>query len=184
MNVLMKNILVIFGTRPEAIKLAPVILELRRHHDYKVTICNTEQQKELSSWALNFFGLRSDISLDCMTANQSLCEICGNILLKLEKVFTSCFDLVIVQGDTMSVLCGALAAFYHKIPIAYVESGLRSGDIFEPFPEEAIRQCVSRIATLHFAPSSDSLANLAKENIATNVYNVGNTSIDSLSLSR
>lgn len=179
----MKKIIVIFGTRPEVIKLAPVILELKKYpYLYNVVLCNTEQQKDISNQALEFFGLKADISLDSMTNNQTLCEIQSKILSKLEMVFCEHFDLTIIQGDTMSVFVAALVSFYHKVPIAYVESGLRSNDLFEPFPEEMIRQCVSRVAKIHFVPSSQSKSNLMQENIYSNIYQVGNTSIDALSL--
>lgn len=179
----MKNIIVIFGTRPEVIKLAPVILELKKYpHLYNVVLCNTEQHKEMSNQALEIFGLKADISLDSMTNNQTLCQLQSKILFQLEKIFCEHFDLVIVQGDTMSVFAGALAGFYHKVPIAYVESGLRSNDLMEPFPEEAIRQCVSRIANIHFTPCWQNESNLLRENIRSHIYQVGNTSIDALSL--
>ena len=149
----MKNIIFIFGTRPEIIKLAPVILELRKYpQDYNVIICNTEQQKELSNQTLAYFGLKADINLDCMRENQSLSSVQARILTSLDKVFNENeIDATIVQGDTMTVLCGALTSFYHKKPVFHVEAGLRSYDIYEPFPEEVMRQMTSRVADLHFA---------------------------------
>ena len=150
-----KSILFIFGTRPEVIKLAPVILELKKYPDrYKVILCNTEQQKELSNQTLSYFNLKADINLDCMRPNQSLLEVQSRILTSLDSVFkTNHVDATIVQGDTMTVLCGALASFYSKIPVFHVEAGLRSYDIYEPFPEEVMRQMTSRVAELHFAPT-------------------------------
>lgn len=179
----MKNILFVFGTRPEIIKLAPVILELRKYpEDYNVIICNTEQQKELSNQTLAYFGLKADINLDCMRENQTLSGVQSKILTSLEEVFNNNkIDATIVQGDTMTVLCGALVSFYHKVPICHVEAGLRSYDIFEPFPEEVMRQMTSRVADIHFAPTKVNKEALLKENISEDkIYVVGNTVIDAL----
>lgn len=179
----MKNILVVFGTRPEIIKLAPVILELRKYpSDYNVIICNTEQQKELSNQTLAYFGLKADINLDCMRANQSLAGVQTKILTSLEEVFNKhTIDATIVQGDTMTVLCGALVSFYHKVPVYHVEAGLRSYDIYEPFPEEVMRQMTSRVAELHFAPTEVNRQALLKEDIDDKkIHVVGNTVIDAL----
>ena len=177
-----KNILVVFGTRPEVIKLAPVILELRKHEEYNVIVCNTEQQKELSNQTLEYFGLKADINLDCMRENQSLAEIQSRILVSLEKVFNeNKIDATIVQGDTMTVLTGALVSFYHKVPVFHVEAGLRSYDIYEPFPEEVMRQMTSRVTQLHFAPTEKNKQALLKEGIDENMITVtGNTVIDAL----
>ena len=178
-----KNILFVFGTRPEVIKLAPVILEMKKYPDkFRVIICNTEQQKELSNQTLAYFGLQADINLDCMRENQSLSEVQARILTSLDKVFTdNKVDATIVQGDTMTVLCGALASFYRKIPVFHVEAGLRSYDIYEPFPEEVMRQMTSRVADLHFAPTEKNKQALLKEDIAeSKIYVTGNTVIDAL----
>ena len=179
----MKNILFVFGTRPEVIKLAPVILELKKYpNDYKVIICNTEQQKELSNQTLKYFGLKADINLNCMRENQSLLEVQTRILSGLNEVFsTNKIDAAIVQGDTMTVLCGALAGFYNKIPVFHVEAGLRSYDIYEPFPEEVMRQMTSRVAEINFAPTEKNKEALLKENInPEKIFVVGNTVIDAL----
>jgi UDP-N-acetylglucosamine 2-epimerase (non-hydrolysing) len=179
----MKNILFIFGTRPEVIKLAPVILELKKYPEqYNVIVCNTEQQKELSNQTLEYFGLKADINLDCMRPNQSLLEVQTRILSGLNGVFSdNKIDATIVQGDTMTVLCGALASFYNKIPIFHVEAGLRSYDIFEPFPEEVMRQMTSRVADINFAPTDKNRQALLKENISDDkIFVVGNTVIDAL----
>ena len=178
-----KNILVVFGTRPEVIKLAPVILELRKYPDkYNVIVCNTEQQKELSNQTLAYFGLNADINLNVMRENQSLIGVQTRILQELDKVYTEHkVDATIVQGDTMTVLCGALASFYNKIPVFHVEAGLRSYDIYEPFPEEVMRQMTSRVAELHFAPTLINKEALLKENIdEKKIHVVGNTVIDAL----
>ena len=179
----MKNIAFVFGTRPEIIKLAPVILELRKYpDDYNVIIINTEQQKELSNQTLAYFGLKAEYNLDCMRENQSLSSVQARILTSLDEVYSkNNIDATIVQGDTMTVLCGALTSFYHKIPVFHVEAGLRSYDIFEPFPEEVMRQMTSRVADLHFAPTEVNKEALLKENIDKNkIHVVGNTVIDAL----
>ena len=179
----MKNILFVFGTRPEVIKLAPVILELKKYpNKYRVIVCNTEQQKELSNQTLEYFNLNADINLDCMRKDQSLAEVQTRILSSLDRVFKeNDIDATIVQGDTMTVLCGALVSFYNKKPIFHVEAGLRSYDIFEPFPEEIMRQMTSRVADLHFAPTDKNKEALLKENIQTDkIHVVGNTVIDAL----
>ena len=180
----MKNIAFIFGTRPEVIKLAPVILELKKfQNDYRVIIINTEQQKELSNQTLNYFGLKSDYNLNSMRDNQSLAEVQSRIMVSLNEVFEKeDIDATVVQGDTMTVLCGALTSFYHKVPVFHVEAGLRSYDKLEPFPEEAIRQMVSRVTDLNFAPTAVNKQALLKENVADDtIYVVGNTVIDALS---
>ena len=179
----MKNIIFIFGTRPEIIKLAPVILTLKKYPElYNVIICNTEQQKELSNQTLAYFGLKADINLDCMRANQSLSSVQARILTSLDEVYqNNKIDATIVQGDTMTVLCGALTSFYHKIPVYHVEAGLRSYDIYEPFPEEVMRQMTSRVAALHFAPTEVNKKALLRENIdEKKIFVVGNTVIDAL----
>jgi UDP-N-acetylglucosamine 2-epimerase (non-hydrolysing) len=178
-----KNILFVFGTRPEVIKLAPIILELKKYPDkYKVIICNTEQQKELSNQTLAYFGLSADVNLDCMRENQTLVEVQSRILTSLDKVFeNNKVDATIVQGDTMTVLCGALTSYYRKIPVFHVEAGLRSYDIYEPFPEEVMRQMTSRVAEIHFAPTEKNRNALLKEDISQNKIHVtGNTVIDAL----
>ena len=179
-----KNILFVFGTRPEVIKLAPVILEMKKYPNrYNVIICNTEQQKELSNQTLSYFNLKADIYLDCMRENQALADVQSRILTSLEhEVFSKYnIDATIVQGDTMTVLCGALASYYRKIPIFHVEAGLRSYDIFEPFPEEIMRQMTSRVAALNFAPTIKNKQALLNEGIKENtIFVTGNTVIDAL----
>ena len=179
----MKNILVVLGTRPEAIKLAPVILELRKNPEYCVFVCNTEQQKELSNQTLGFFGIDADFKLDVMRPNQTLAGVQSRILTALSDIFqNNHFDATIVQGDTMTVFCGALVSFYNRVPVFHVEAGLRSYDLFEPFPEEAMRQMTSRITDLHFAPTQLAYDSLIKENIDKNKITLtGNTVIDALS---
>ena len=178
-----KNILVVFGTRPEVIKRAPVIIELRKYpQKYNVVICNTEQQKELSNQTLAYFDLKADINLDVMRPDQTLIGVQTRILSALDRVYSeNNFDATIVQGDTMTVLCGALASFYNKIPVFHVEAGLRSYDIYEPFPEEVMRQMTTRVAELNFAPTEKNRQALLKENIDdAKIHVVGNTVIDAL----
>ena len=179
-----KNILFVFGTRPEVIKLAPVILELKKYPDrYDVIICNTEQQKELSNQTLSYFNLKADINLDCMRENQSLSDVQSRILTTLEhEVFSKYnIDATVIQGDTMTVLCGALTSYYRKIPVFHVEAGLRSYDIFEPFPEEIMRQMVSRVTSLNFAPTEKNKQALLDEGINKDtIFVTGNTVIDAL----
>lgn len=178
-----KNILFVLGTRPEVIKLAPVILELKKYSDeYNVLICNTEQQKELSNQTLSYFGLKADMNLDCMRSDQTLAGVQSRILVALDKIFEeNKVDATIVQGDTMTVLSGALVSFYHKVPVFHVEAGLRSYDIFEPFPEEVMRQMASRVVQLHFAPTEQNKNALLFENIEEEkIFVVGNTVIDAL----
>ncbi len=179
----MKSILVVLGTRPEAIKLAPIVLELKKYpQKYNVILCNTEQQKELSNQTLSFFGLKADINLDVMLPNQSLAGVQARTLEKLSKVYEEIqVDATIVQGDTMTVFCASLVSFYNKTPVYHVEAGLRSYDMFEPFPEEAIRQMTARIADLHFAPTENSRKALLEESIHTEKISMtGNTVIDAL----
>lgn len=177
----MKNILVVFGTRPEVIKLAPLVLELRKN-GYRVCLCNTEQQKELAKQTLVFFGLDANISLDVMQPNQSLIGLQARLLDKLGTVLSSQqFDATIVQGDTMSAFTGALASFYSKVPVFHIEAGLRSYSLVEPFPEEALRQMISRIASLHFAPTLKAVTALKQEGIPEKLITLtGNTVIDAL----
>ena len=179
----MKNVLFIFGTRPEVIKLAPVIIEMKKYpENFNVIICNTEQQKELSNQTLNYFGLKADYNLDCMRENQTLSDVQIRIMNSLNKIFTNNrTDISVIQGDTITVLSGALTSFYNKIPIAHIEAGLRSYNLFEPYPEEAIRQMTSRIAALNFAPNERNKSALLNENISENtIHVVGNTVIDAL----
>lgn len=176
----MKTILVVLGTRPEAIKLAPVILELKK--TYSVLVCNTEQQKELSNQTLGFFGIEANFNLDVMLPNQTLASVQSRILTSLSKVYeNNKIDATIVQGDTMTVFCGALVSFYNKVPVFHVEAGLRSYDLFEPFPEEAMRQMTARITDLHFAPTQQAYDALINENISSDkIILTGNTVIDAL----
>ncbi len=179
----MKTILVVLGTRPEAIKLAPVILELRKNANYNVLVCNTEQQKELSNQTLGFFDICANFNLDVMQPNQTLAGVQSRILSTLSDIYAqNKIDATIVQGDTMTAFCGAIASFYNHISVFHVEAGLRSHNLFEPFPEEALRQMIARITDCHFAPTQLAHESLLRENIAKEkIFLTGNTVIDALS---
>jgi UDP-N-acetylglucosamine 2-epimerase (non-hydrolysing) len=180
----MKTILFIFGTRPEALKLIPLINEFKKNEDKFITkVCITSQHQEMLWQVLDFFETKPDYNLNIMLPNQTLFDLTSNGLKNLEKVLAEVKpDLVIVQGDTTSTFIGALAAFYYQIPVAHIEAGLRSGNKYSPFPEEINRKLVSQIADFHFAPTDLAMNNLLTEKIDKNVFVVGNTVIDSLFL--
>jgi UDP-N-acetylglucosamine 2-epimerase (non-hydrolysing) len=179
---LQRTILFIFGTRPEAIKLSPLILRLRQSPDaYLVKVCVTAQHRGMLDQVLDAFGIRPDYDLDVMQPDQTLLQSTARIMAALEGVFAAArHDLVMVQGDTTTTLCGALAAFYRGVPVAHVEAGLRTGDVHQPFPEEMNRVLTSRLATLHFAATRGAADNLASEGITRNVWITGNTGIDAV----
>ncbi|TLD80457.1 hypothetical protein LS68_006820 [Helicobacter sp. MIT 05-5293] len=179
----MKKILFVLGTRPEVIKLAPLFLYFKSQKDFVVYLCNTEQQKHLSRQTLQFFDIKADFSLNIMRENQSLPSLNARLLTKLDNLLEKIkIDAVIVQGDTMSAYCGALSAFYKKIPIFHIEAGLRSGNIYEPFPEEAMRLMISKIASVHFCPTQQDAQNLFAEHIDhSKVFVTQNTVIDAFS---
>lgn len=178
------KLLFILGTRPEAIKLAPVIRYFREHlaEDTHVDICVTAQHREMLDQVLKVFGIHPQYDLNAMRPNQTLASVTAAMLPALERVLDStCPDLVFVQGDTTTTLCGALASFYARIPVAHVEAGLRTGDIYQPFPEELNRVIVSKLATIHFAATKEAAANLDREGIASErIVVTGNTGIDAL----
>src|SRR5947209_14195858 len=148
------TVLVVLGTRPEAIKLAPVITELRRHPDVTTRVCVTGQHREMVEPILELFNVRPDIDLALMTPNQRLSSLTSTALTRLEEVVISTApDWVVVQGDTTSVMAAALAAFYRQVPVAHVEAGLRTHDLARPFPEAANRRIADALATVHFAPT-------------------------------
>lgn len=181
----MKKVLFIFGTRPEAIKLAPLIKEMQKcQNDFTVRICVTGQHKEMLYQVLDFFNIKPDYDLEIMEPNQTLFTITAKIIKHIEPILIKeSPDLVFVQGDTTTVFMGALGAFYNQIPVAHLEAGLRTGDMYSPFPEELNRVMVSKIARYHFSPTEQAMNNLLVEGIDTrNVYKVGNTVIDALSL--
>jgi len=180
----MKKALFIFGTRPEAIKLAPVIRAFKeRGRGFKTVVCVTAQHRKLLDQVLDFFGIVPDHDLDLMKDDQTLFDITSVGIAKIEKVLEAVKpDVVFVQGDTTSVFASALAAFYKRIPVAHIEAGLRSFDKYSPYPEEANRHMTSVLAEYHFAPTECARRNLEKENIRRNVKVVGNTVVDALFL--
>ena len=182
----MKKIAVIFGTRPDTIKLAPIILELKKNSKYfKVLSIATAQHREMLDQVLNIFRIRPDYDLDIMKPNQSLSSITENIIEKLDKVLErEVPDMVLVQGDTTTTFVGSLAAFYRQIPVVHVEAGLRTNDKANPFPEEINRRLTSVITDIHLAPTEIAKRALLKENVTANsIYVTGNTVIDALKMS-
>ncbi|MES2339657.1 MAG: UDP-N-acetylglucosamine 2-epimerase (non-hydrolyzing) [Pseudomonadota bacterium] len=182
----MTKVLVIFGTRPEAIKLFPVVRALAATDDIVVRTCVTAQHRGLLDQVLQIAGLTPDIDLDIMEPGQSLDRLTARLLIGLGEVMDAERpDRVLVQGDTATAMVGALAAYYRKIPVGHVEAGLRSGDIWAPWPEEVNRRIVAPIADLHFAPTETSAEALRRENIAAQQIHVtGNTVIDALHWTR
>ena len=178
------KLLFVLGTRPEAIKMAPLILEARQRPGVEVVVCATGQHREMVPEILALFGLTPDFDLDIMTANQSLSDITRGVLEKLPPQLQALRpDWLLVQGDTSTAFAAALAAFYEKVQVAHVEAGLRTGNFFAPWPEEMNRHLVSKIAALHFAPTLTAESNLLLENIAPGaVFVTGNTGIDALKL--
>ncbi len=180
----MKKILLIFGTRPEAIKMAPLYHELKKHSDdFNVKICVSAQHRSMLDQVLDFFGIKPDYDLNLMTSSQTLFDITTNILTKINSVFDDFNpDLVFVQGDTTTTFTASLAAYYRKTQTAHLEAGLRSFNKYSPFPEEINRRLTSVIADYHFAPTEKNKNNLLKEGINENIFVVGNTVIDALFL--
>jgi len=176
------KVLVVLGTRPEAIKLSPVILELRTRPEFRVVLCATAQHRQLLDQVLEAFGLLPDYDLNLMQPGQTLTQTTARVLTALEPVLAAERpDLVLVQGDTTTTLCGALAAFYQKIPAGHVEAGLRTWDLFQPFPEEANRVLASRLCALHFAATEWAARNLEAEGVPPGRIGVtGNPGIDAV----
>ena len=177
-----RKVLFIFGTRPEAIKLAPLIKEFQKHPDEFATfVLVTAQHREMLDQVTNFFKIEPDYDLNLMKNDQTLFDITSSVLIALEKVIKENDpDLVVVQGDTTTAFMGALAAFYLKKEVVHIEAGLRTNNIYSPFPEEINRVLISSLANYHFAPTKQAVANLKKQGIVKNVWNVGNTGIDAL----
>lgn len=178
----MKKIICVVGTRPEAIKMAPVILALKNEDWVNVKVLATAQHRQMLDQVLNFFGIIADIDLDIMRPNQTLTELTARLLLEINTVFlTEKPDVVIAQGDTTTVMAVALACFYHRIPFGHVEAGLRTWDLQNPFPEEANRVIASKFTHWHFAPTESSRQNLLREAISDDqIVVTGNTVIDAL----
>jgi UDP-N-acetylglucosamine 2-epimerase (non-hydrolysing) len=177
-----KKILFIFGTRPEAIKMAPLIRECKKQTNVFATyVCITGQHREMLDQVMDFFQIEADYDLNLMTRKQSVFDITAYGLKALEPVLTDIDpDVIVVQGDTTTAFIGALAGYYRKVRVAHVEAGLRSNDKYSPFPEEVNRALVGRLADYHFAPTDGAANNLEREGIRKNVWVVGNTVIDAL----
>ena len=178
----MKKISVIFGTRPEAIKLAPVIFALRESKGVECHVCVTAQHREMLDQVLDVFQVEPDVDLDLMQANQSLSQLTSRAIVELDGYMQDYQpDAVLVQGDTTTVFCGALAAFYNHIPVGHVEAGLRTGDLYSPWPEEGNRLLTACLAKWHFAPTEKNRENLLKEGVSdSQIFVTGNTGIDAL----
>ncbi len=175
------KVMTVFGTRPEAIKMAPLALELSRRPEFEALCCVTAQHREMLDSVLNIFGLKPHYDLNIMEPRQTLSTITSKCLNGMDCVLEEAKpDLVLVHGDTSTTFAGALAAFYHKIPVGHVEAGLRTYDKWSPFPEEMNRKMVGTIADLHFCPTVTNRDNLARENITKGVFLTGNTVIDAL----
>jgi UDP-N-acetylglucosamine 2-epimerase (non-hydrolysing) len=178
----MKKILTIFGTRPEAIKMSPLVKEIDKSKELESIVCVTAQHREMLDQVLDVFNIKPEYDLNLMKHGQTLAQVTTRALLGLEEVFEKVKpDLVLVHGDTTTTLSGALAAFYHQIPVGHVEAGLRTWNKYSPWPEEINRQMVDNIADFYFAPTQTSKENLLKEGKDENkIYITGNTAIDAL----
>src|SRR5215472_15819974 len=176
------KLLYVFGTRPEAIKLAPVVRELSAHPNFHCKVCVTGQHRELLAQVLDLFGLQPDWNLEIMRPGQDLAYLTGAALSGVAGILASWRpDRVIVQGDTTTTFAGALASFYQKIPVAHVEAGLRTDNIYAPWPEEVNRRLVCQVADLHFAPTARARDNLLHDGIGRGgIFVTGNTGIDAL----
>lgn len=181
----MKKILIVFGTRPEAIKMAPLVKEFQKHIDlFETKVCVTAQHREMLDQVLSLFEITPDFDLNIMKPGQDLYDITANVLLGMKGVLNTFKpDVVFVHGDTTTTFAASLAAFYQQIKIAHIEAGLRTGDIYSPWPEEANRQLTTQITAYHFAPTATSEANLLRENVnPSQIAVTGNTVIDALFL--
>ena len=179
----MKKILLTFGTRPEAIKMAPLILELNKHRDkVKTIVCVTGQHREMLDQVLSIFKIKPDYDLNIMKKGQDLYDITSKVLLGLRDIFKQTQpDIVLVHGDTTTSMAAALAAYYQQIPVGHVEAGLRTYNIYSPWPEEINRQLIGRISNYNFSPTSTSSTNLINEGVNEETIHItGNTVIDSL----
>lgn len=175
------KVMTVFGTRPEAIKMAPLALALEQSPHVDALCCVTAQHREMLDSVLDIFKIKPDYDLNIMSPRQTLSTITGKVLQGMDDVLEEAKpDLILVHGDTSTTFSAALAGFYHQIPVGHVEAGLRTFDKFSPYPEEMNRVLVSRIADLHFCPTPSNQSNLSKENIEENVFLTGNTVIDAM----
>ncbi len=175
----MIKIMSVFGTRPEAIKMCPLVKALEKDEDIKSIVCVTAQHREMLDSALEYFDVKPDYDLNIMKRGQTLSSITADVIMGLEPVLKEAQpDIVLVHGDTTTSFAAALAAFYAKIPVGHVEAGLRTYDRYSPYPEEINRNLTSKLASIHFAPTELNRSNLEKENITENVFVTGNTALD------
>ena len=175
----MKKVMLVFGTRPEAIKMCPLVLELNKRPDLECIVCLTGQHREMLDQVMDIFKIRAQYDLNIMKPGQSLTDITTYVMKEIEKVLESEKpDIVLVHGDTTTSFAAALASFYHQIPVGHVEAGLRTYDRYSPFPEEMNRRLTGQIAEYHFSPTKNNKQNLEKEHITDHIYVTGNTVID------
>lgn len=177
-----KKVMLVFGTRPEAIKMCPLVKEFQKRNDeFETIVCVTGQHREMLDQVLKIFDVKPDYDLNIMKQGQDLTDVTARVLTGLRDVFKECRpDVVLVHGDTTTSMAGALAAFYSQIPVGHVEAGLRTHNIYSPWPEEMNRQITGRIATYNFSPTPLSERNLLEEKAHGNIYVTGNTVIDAL----
>lgn len=178
----MIKVMLVFGTRPEAIKMCPLVKEFQKHNDgFETIVCVTGQHREMLDQVLNIFEVKPDYDLNIMKQGQDLYDVTARVLTGMRDVFKECKpDVVLVHGDTTTSTAAALAAFYQQIPVGHVEAGLRTHNIYSPWPEEMNRQITGRIATYNFSPTLLSESNLKEEKAQGNIYVTGNTVIDAL----
>jgi UDP-N-acetylglucosamine 2-epimerase (non-hydrolysing) len=175
------KVLLIFGTRPEAVKMAPLKKELSRYEEFDVKVCVTAQHRSMLDQVLTIFDIKPEFDLDIMKASQTLAYITTSVLEGIDGVLKEePTDIVLVHGDTTTTFAAALAAFYNQIPVGHVEAGLRTYDIYSPFPEEMNRHLTSELCSIHFAPTVQNRENLNRQNIHKNIFITGNTVIDAL----
>lgn len=176
------KVMSVFGTRPEAIKMAPLVLELEKNENIESIVCVTAQHRQMLDQVLQIFGIKPDYDLNVMKDRQSLVQITSRVLEGLDSVIKEAKpDIVLVHGDTTTSFAGALAAFYNQVCVGHVEAGLRTYDIYSPFPEEMNRSLTGRIAAMHFAPTVSNRDNLIRENVSSDsIYVTGNTVIDAM----
>ena len=175
------RVMSVFGTRPEAIKMAPLVLELKKYPEIESICCVTAQHRQMLDSVMEVFGVQADADLNIMAPRQTLSSITCKCLTGMDDVIEEQKpDLILVHGDTSTTFAGALAAFYHQVAVGHVEAGLRTYDRYSPFPEEMNRKMVGAIASLHFCPTENNRKNLEKENITEGVFVTGNTVIDAL----
>ena len=177
----MKKVMLVFGTRPEAIKMCPLVNELKKRKELETVVCVTGQHRQMLDMVLEAFDVTPDYDLSIMKDKQTLFDVTTNILNSIKAVLEKEKpDVVLVHGDTSTTFAGALSAFYHKVKIGHVEAGLRTYDKYSPYPEEMNRQLVTRLADLYFCPTENNRTNLARESVTEGVFVTGNTVIDAL----